>query len=143
LKEEERTEKWTEEGVERSEGRIEGREGFPKGWAEAERTRKSEKGVVPSISREEKSAKVGRISTILSGAEAEAQSAKPTSSDQKTEGEAKDSSQPPIESIRISEPGSYEINLPSLFERDSLVMSMREGTYLIDLATAFKKPKKE
>lgn len=48
-----------------------------------------------------------------------------------------------VESIRISEPGTYELNLPSLFERDELIMAVKDGTYLIDLSTAFKKPKKE
>jgi len=47
-----------------------------------------------------------------------------------------------LESIRISEPGTYELNLSSLFERDELVMAVKEGTYLIDLSSAFKKPKK-
>lgn len=48
-----------------------------------------------------------------------------------------------LESIRISEPGTYELNLPSLFERDELVMAVKEGTYLIDLSSAFKKSKKD
>ena len=47
-----------------------------------------------------------------------------------------------LESIRMSEPGTYELNLPSLFERDELVMAVKDGTYLIDLSSAFKKPKK-
>jgi predicted nucleic acid-binding Zn-ribbon protein len=47
-----------------------------------------------------------------------------------------------IESIRIAEPGSYELNLPSLLERDELVMAVKEGTYMIDLSSAFKKSKK-
>jgi predicted nucleic acid-binding Zn-ribbon protein len=47
-----------------------------------------------------------------------------------------------LESIRMSEPGTYELNLASLFERDELVMAVKEGTYLIDLSSAFKKPKK-
>ena len=47
-----------------------------------------------------------------------------------------------LESIRMPEPGTYELNLPSLFERDELVMAIKEGTYLIDLSSAFKKQKK-
>ena len=47
-----------------------------------------------------------------------------------------------LESIRMPEPGTYELNLSSLFERDELVMAVKEGTYLIDLSSAFKKPKK-
>jgi len=48
-----------------------------------------------------------------------------------------------LESIRIEEPGSYELNLDTLFNRDELVMSFKEGTYIIDLSTAFRKPRKE
>ncbi len=48
-----------------------------------------------------------------------------------------------LESIRMPEPGTYELNLPSLFERDELVMAVKEGTYLIDLSSAFKKSKKD
>ncbi|NYT02649.1 MAG: hypothetical protein GKC10_07835 [Methanosarcinales archaeon] len=48
-----------------------------------------------------------------------------------------------VESIRISEPGSYELNLPSLFQRDELVMAVKDGTYMIDLHTAFRRPKKD
>jgi len=47
-----------------------------------------------------------------------------------------------LESIRMPEPGTYELNLPSLFERDELVMAIKDGTYLIDLSSAFKKQKK-
>jgi len=47
-----------------------------------------------------------------------------------------------LESIRMPEPGTYELNLPSLFERDELVMAVKDGTYLIDLSSAFKKQKK-
>lgn len=47
-----------------------------------------------------------------------------------------------LESIKMSEPGTYELNLPSLFERDELVMAVKDGTYLIDLSSAFKKQKK-
>lgn len=47
-----------------------------------------------------------------------------------------------LESIRMQEPGTYELNLPTLFERDELVMAVKEGTYLIDLNSAFKKSKK-
>jgi len=47
-----------------------------------------------------------------------------------------------LESIRMSEPGTYELNLSSLFERDELVMALKDGTYFIDLSSAFKKSKK-
>ncbi len=48
-----------------------------------------------------------------------------------------------VESIMITAPGIYELNLPSLFEREELIMAVKEGTYLIDLTSAFRKSKKE
>jgi predicted nucleic acid-binding Zn-ribbon protein len=48
-----------------------------------------------------------------------------------------------LESIKITSPGSYELNLPSLFEREELIMAVKEGTYFIDLSSAFRKGKKE
>lgn len=48
-----------------------------------------------------------------------------------------------LESVKIMGPGTYELNLPSLFERDELIMAVKEGTYFIDLTSAFKKGKKE
>jgi len=48
-----------------------------------------------------------------------------------------------LESIKITAPGTYELNLPSLFERDELIMAVKEGTYFIDLTSAFKKAKKD
>ncbi|NPV61631.1 MAG: Zn-ribbon domain-containing protein [Methanotrichaceae archaeon] len=48
-----------------------------------------------------------------------------------------------LESIKIMQPGSYELNLPSLFEREELIMAAKDGTYFIDLSSAFKKGKKE
>ncbi len=48
-----------------------------------------------------------------------------------------------LESIKITAPGTYELNLPSLFERDELIMAIKEGTYFIDLTSAFRKGKKE
>jgi len=48
-----------------------------------------------------------------------------------------------VESIKITGPGTYELNLPSLFERDELIMAVKEGTYFIDLSSAFRKGKKE
>lgn len=44
-----------------------------------------------------------------------------------------------LESIKITAPGTYELNLPSLFERDELIMAVKEGTYFIDLSSAFRK----
>ncbi|MGV8176110.1 MAG: OapC/ArvC family zinc-ribbon domain-containing protein [Methanothrix sp.] len=48
-----------------------------------------------------------------------------------------------MESVKITAPGTYELNLPSLFERDELIMAVKEGTYFIDLTSAFKKSKKD
>jgi uncharacterized protein len=48
-----------------------------------------------------------------------------------------------LESVKITAPGTYELNLPSLFERDELIMAVKEGTYFIDLASVFKKSKKD
>jgi predicted nucleic acid-binding Zn-ribbon protein len=48
-----------------------------------------------------------------------------------------------LESIKITAPGTYELNLPSLFTREELIMAVKEGTYLIDLSSAFRKGKKE
>lgn len=47
-----------------------------------------------------------------------------------------------IESVRIVEPGTYDINLPVLLSRRELVMSKEEGTYYVDLPSALKPPKK-
>jgi len=46
-----------------------------------------------------------------------------------------------VESIKITAPGTYELNLPTLFERDELIMAVKDGTYLIDLSSAFRKKK--
>jgi predicted nucleic acid-binding Zn-ribbon protein len=48
-----------------------------------------------------------------------------------------------LESIKITAPGTYELNLPSLFEREELIMAVKEGTYFIDLSSAFRKGKKD
>jgi predicted nucleic acid-binding Zn-ribbon protein len=63
-----------------------------------------------------------------------------------TEGENKNPESMPeskLESIKITAPGTYELNLPSLFEREELIMAVKEGTYFIDLSSAFRKGKKE
>jgi len=48
-----------------------------------------------------------------------------------------------LESIKITAPGTYELNLPSLFERNELIMAVKDGTYFIDLSSAFRKGKKD
>jgi uncharacterized protein len=66
---------------------------------------------------------------------------KPLSLKDQSNSETKDDVK--VESIRITAPGTYELNLPSLFEREELIMAVKEGTYLIDLTSAFRKSKKE
>ena len=47
-----------------------------------------------------------------------------------------------VESVRILGPGSYELNLDSLFERKELVMAIREeGSYALHLPSVFKQKK--
>ena len=49
-----------------------------------------------------------------------------------------------VESIRILEKGSYELNLESLLEREEIIMSMKEdGRYLVHLPSVFDKSKKD
>ncbi len=49
-----------------------------------------------------------------------------------------------VESIRILEKGSYELNLESLLEREEIIMSMKEdGRYLVHLPSVFEKSKKD
>jgi len=47
-----------------------------------------------------------------------------------------------VESIRILEPGAYDINLPALLNRKALILSRDEGTYAVDLGSALKGKKK-
>ncbi len=51
-----------------------------------------------------------------------------------------------IDSVRIVETGSYDLNLPMLLNRKELVMSKEEGVYHVDLPSALKttpKPSKK
>lgn len=49
-----------------------------------------------------------------------------------------------VESVRILGPGSYELNLNSLLERNEIVMAIKQdGTYAVDLSSAFRKKKKK
>ena len=67
----------------------------------------------------------------------------PTNSDVTLESELRKGDGRALESIKITAPGTYELNLPSLFEREELIMAVKEGTYFIDLTSAFKKSKKD
>lgn len=44
-----------------------------------------------------------------------------------------------IESIRVTKPGKYEIDLVHLFKGDPLVFKLEEGKYMIDLIETFNK----
>lgn len=44
-----------------------------------------------------------------------------------------------VESIMVKEQGVYEVNLSSLLENDSLVVSDEEGKYVIDINSLLKK----
>ncbi|MEA1894874.1 MAG: Zn-ribbon domain-containing protein [Euryarchaeota archaeon] len=49
-----------------------------------------------------------------------------------------------VESIRILETGSYELNLESLLEREEIIMSMKEdGRYIVHLPSVFEKGRKD
>jgi len=49
-----------------------------------------------------------------------------------------------VESVRIISPGSYELNLESLLEREEIVMALREdGTYIVHLPSVFQKKKNQ
>ena len=47
-----------------------------------------------------------------------------------------------FESIRVKQPGQYELDLVKLFKKDPLVFKLEEGKYVIDLAQSFEKLKK-
>lgn len=42
-----------------------------------------------------------------------------------------------IESIRILEPGKYELDLVKLFKKQPLIIKIEEGKYIIDLKSTF------
>ncbi len=48
-----------------------------------------------------------------------------------------------FESIRITKPGKFEIDLVSLFRKKPLVYKLDEGKYIIDIASTFQLSKKE
>ncbi len=43
-----------------------------------------------------------------------------------------------LEAIRILKPGSYELDLVSLFKGEPLIFRLEEGKYMIDIAESFK-----
>ena len=51
-----------------------------------------------------------------------------------------------LESIRVKEPGKFEIDLVNIFKRKPIIYKLQEGKYIIDLASTFQiisKDKKE
>lgn len=44
-----------------------------------------------------------------------------------------------FESIRVSKPGKYELDLVKLFKDDPLIFKLEEGKYIIDVASSFEK----
>lgn len=47
-----------------------------------------------------------------------------------------------IETIRITKPGKYEIDVMELFRGKPIIIKIAEGKYLIDLESAFESTKK-
>ena len=48
-----------------------------------------------------------------------------------------------LESIRVVEPGKYEIDLVRMFNDDPLIFKVNEGTYIIDVAESFQRLRKK
>ena len=48
-----------------------------------------------------------------------------------------------LESVRVIEPGKYELDLVNLFKGEPLVFKLEEGKYMIDLVQSFKKRSKK
>ncbi len=49
-----------------------------------------------------------------------------------------------LESVRVSAPGKFEIDVVNLFsEKRPLIYKLEEGKYIIDLASAFRQRKEE
>jgi len=48
-----------------------------------------------------------------------------------------------LESIRVLEPGKYQLDVVELFKGKPLVYRLEDGKYIIDLASTFKNKRKE
>ncbi len=48
-----------------------------------------------------------------------------------------------LESIRITKPGSYELDIVNLFRKQPLIYRLEEGKYVIDLPQSFKRAKEK
>jgi predicted nucleic acid-binding Zn-ribbon protein len=47
-----------------------------------------------------------------------------------------------LESVNVSKPGKYEIDLVSVFKGEPLIYKMEDGKYVIDLPSSFQMSKK-
>ena len=47
-----------------------------------------------------------------------------------------------FETIKVLEPGKYELDLVKIFKKDPMIFKLEEGKYVIDLSTALEKYKK-
>lgn len=50
-----------------------------------------------------------------------------------------DPAEDPVEGVMVKGQGVYEVNLSSLLENDSVIVSNEEGRYLIDINSLLKK----
>lgn len=48
-----------------------------------------------------------------------------------------------LESIRITKPGKYELDLVHLFKGDPIIFKLEEGKYMIDLVETFKRAREK
>jgi uncharacterized protein len=48
-----------------------------------------------------------------------------------------------IEAIRVNKPGSYEIDLVSLFNKEPLVIKLADGKYVVDIVRSFEQLQKK
>jgi predicted nucleic acid-binding Zn-ribbon protein len=48
-----------------------------------------------------------------------------------------------LESIRVTKPGKYELDLVHLFKGDPLIFKLEEGKYMIDLVETFKRAREK
>ena len=61
-------------------------------------------------------------------------------------GQTEDNEEPVVldlETVRIMEPGKYELDIVQLFKNEPLIYKVDEGKYIIDLIRSFKEVKKE
>jgi len=48
-----------------------------------------------------------------------------------------------MESVRIKQPGKFELDLVNMFKRKPLIYKLEEGKYIIDIASTFQLGKKK